>query len=260
VRPYYANVQFVLGGRKDDSCGNGRFVKKKPNPGERFKWMIEWENVSISPEDEGAYKLYLSGSDEHCNLVRVNQLASPVKLLAFLRYDCKKVLIRARYLYIDRLRDGNKKIIKSTDLDCAFFEPILLCFSNLEFIGRILFSDEINWSPTKPKTKDILAKVLKQMGSGYETYANLLISFHRYALSHELRPEGIWTYDLNTEDLYGAPRELGRDRIYLNIPHFIDSCILELENLCDQLINTNSQQKIMNKFSCYIGKRFSAMC
>ncbi len=229
-------------------------LRKKPDPNGGFKWMADWESVPDTPEDASAYQLYRNGAKEYCNLRKVYSEQSSILLLAFLRYDYKKVLLRARYLYIDRLRCNDYQI-KTTDLDGAYFEPILLCFPTLEFLGRLLFSGGINWSKGHPKTTEILLRVFTQMSDGYREYAEKLVSFHRHALSHELRPDGIWTYDLNTEDKYGFPRSQGGGRLYLNIPHFIDSSLLEIEKLCEQLTGPHAQD-VMASFSQYISKRF----
>ena len=165
--------------------------------------MDDWERVTKTELDEKAHELYAQkgNKENYCDLKGVAIRKSKVELLAFLRYDYKKVLIRTRYLYIDRLR-RDQLTIKGSDMDYAFFEPILLCFPNLEFIGRINFSDVVNWSPTAPKTGEILHKILEKIGGGYNAYAQNLVNLHRHALSHELRPDGNWKYDLNTEDKY----------------------------------------------------------
>ena len=225
-------------------------LRKKP-PGTSFSWMVDWGNVSDTPQDAEAYRLYSSGSNEHCNLERIRDLGSPTKLLTFLRYDYKKVLLRARYLYIDRLRFNDTQI-NGTDLDLAFFEPVLLCFPNLEFLGRLQFPELYGKSK---ETKNILTKMLTQMRGGYERYADKLIDWHRNALSHELRPDGTWQVNLNTGEARYCGPEWESDRLCLNVPHFIDSCLLQLEHLCDQLTGSNTK-KVMIKFSQYVSKRF----
>ena len=230
-------------------------LRKKPNPSGHFQWMVDWENISSTAQDNEAHSLYLKGSNKYCDLVHVYDSNKPINLLAFLRYDYKKVLVRVRYLYIDRLRNydiTSKNVIKPTDLDCAYFEPALLCFPNLEFLGRLQYPELYN---EDKDTWNVLSKILTQMGDGYATYVDKLINWHRNALSHELRPDGNWTDDLNTEGDYGPPK--WKDgRLYLNIPHFIDSCLLQIENLCEQLTGSNAQD-VMAKYSMYISKRFA---
>lgn len=228
-------------------------LRKKPNPSGGFKWMVDWENVARTPKDDEAFRAYLNGEDKHCNLQYVNNHNSAAMLLTFLRYDYKKTLVRTRYLYIDRIRKNDHQI-GGSDLDQAYFEPILLCFPTLEFIGRLLFSQKVEWTHKSSKTKEILRMVFGQMGNGYSDYSKQLVSLHRHALSHELRPDGVWTYDLNTENKYGSPRQEG-SMLYLNIAHFIDSSIVQLENVCDALTGDNPEE-IMNGFSVYIEKKY----
>lgn len=95
---------------------------------------------------------------------RVHREGSRGGLLAFLRYDYKKILARTRYLYIDRNFDATQGELQGGDLEFGFFEPILLCFPNLEFLGRLRFSSEVAWSPEHPKTREILGKSLESMG------------------------------------------------------------------------------------------------
>ena len=230
-------------------------LRKKPDPNGGFKWMVDWENVLDTPEDKEAYGLYQKRDKKYCDFRYVCDKQSTTLLLAFLRYDYKKALLRTRYLYIDRLRCNDYQI-RGGDLDMAYFESLLLCFPTLEFLGRLLFSGVINWLPEDPKTKIILLKVLTQMGNGYKEHAERLVLLHRHALAHELRPDGNWIYDLNTEDKYGSPRKSQPgDELHLNIPHFIDSSLLEIEKLCDQLTGPQAQN-MMASFSQYISKRF----
>jgi hypothetical protein len=93
------------------------------------------------------------------------------------------------------------------------------------------------------------------MGNGYQKYASELVKWHRHALSHEIRPDNNWRYDLNTEDKYESPKIINSNQLYLNIPHFIDSCMLEIEKICDKLTG-EEKNEVMNNFSKYISKRF----
>ena len=231
------------------------YIRKRPNPSGPFKVIADWDNVLSSALDLEAQKLYEKRAVEG-NLKKIHQNESKIDFFAFLRYDYKKILLRTRYLYLDRIFDQQSQQLKGDDLSFAFFEPILICFPTLEFLGRLTFSDEIEWTPERPNSKKILCQILQQMGDGYAQCAERLVDWHRHALSHELRPGGDWTYDLNTEDKYGPPKWINGSMIYLNIPHFIDSCLLEIENICDHLTEGGAAN-VMNKFSAYISRRFN---
>lgn len=226
-------------------------LRKMPDKSS-FKWMFNWQDVSDTKNNQEARNLFEKKDQCYLDLLKID---SAINLLAFLRYDYKKILVRTRYLYVDRLKCNDTQI-KGTDLDMAFFEPILLCFPTLEFMGRILFSEDVSWSVKKPKTNEILERILKHMGGGYSEHASRLTSFHRHSLSHELRPDGFWTYDLNTEKDYGPPKE-NDGNFYLNIPHFIDSSLFMLEEICTKLASENKDEnkEAMNKFSYYLSQK-----
>lgn len=232
------------------------YLRRKPDPTVPFKWMDDWARVPETQLDAEACALYVAKrKGDYCNLKGVARRQSSKEFLAFLRYDYKKVLILTRYLYIDRLRKDEYTISASDDLDFAFFEPILHCFPCLEFIGRLAFSDDVDWSPEVPKTAIVLRNVLEDMGDGYKDCAANLITFHRHAIAHELRPDGQWKYDLNTEDKYGPPKQIDGGMLYLNIPHFIDASLLEMEKLCDRLSDSRADD-LMEKLSMYVNRRF----
>jgi len=224
---------------------------KKPDIHGSFKLMDEWDYVTKSPENDEAVELY-NHKKIDCNLKNIARENSKLKLLAFLRYDYKKTLVRTRYLYIDRLWQKETKKIQGGELGKAYFEPILICFPNLEFLGRIRYPDL--YSSENRNTTKILQEILRHMGQGYKIYAKELTEWHRHALSHELRPDGNWIYDLDTEEKYLSPRMSGDQMLYLNIPHFIDSCIFELENICDDLLSPNDQG-ILDNFISYMHKK-----
>jgi len=226
------------------------YLNKKPNARESFKLMKDWDNVANSDLNEQAKNMYQNHRVD-CDLKNIAKEKSKLKLLAFLRYDYKKVLIRTRYLYIDQIFDIKEKKLKGDDLNFAFFEPILICFPNLEFLGRIKFPHLYN--PPQRDTLGILKEMLNQIGSGYKEYSKDLVKWHRHSLSHELRPSGNWIYDLNTEDKYGPPKKINGSLLYLNIPHFIDTCILEIEKICDGLTEFQNEV-IINNFIEYISK------
>ena len=235
------------------------YLRKKPDPSSGFKPMTEWADISDTLEDQEARSLYLQARQITLDFDDISNHRSEVKLLTFLRYDYKKVLVRTRYLYLDRILNPASGKLEGHDLDFAFFEPILLCFPNLEFIGRLNFPDLYN-VPTKNgntnrNTSKILQRMLQEIGGGYNDCAKELVDWHRHALSHELRPDGNWTYDLNTEEKYGPPKRPDGMTIYLNIPHFIDSCLLEIEKLCEAIIGPHTVE-VMNKIDEYISKRF----
>ncbi|RKY39031.1 MAG: hypothetical protein DRP75_03270 [Candidatus Omnitrophota bacterium] len=93
------------------------------------------------------------------------------------------------------------------------------------------------------------------MSNGYQKHGNKLVEWHRHALAHELRPDNNWVYDLNTESQYGSPKLVNNNQLYLNIPHFIDSCILELEKLCKKITSSYAEaEEVMKKFRQYISK------
>ncbi len=226
------------------------YLRKSPNPSDGFKLMKEWNDVSRTPLDIEAQRLYKNGNVKGF----LKDINSSLELLAFLRYDYKKILVRTRYLYIDRIFDERERKLGGDDLVHGFFEPILICFPVVEFIGRLNFPDLYN-GENQPKTTKILNKMLEQMGNGYQQYAKKIVRCHRHALSHGLRPDNNWMYDLNTEDKYGPPRLINNSQIHINIPHFIDSCILEIEKVCDKLTG-KGKNEVMDNFSKYISKRF----
>ncbi|PIQ86406.1 MAG: hypothetical protein COV74_04930 [Candidatus Omnitrophica bacterium CG11_big_fil_rev_8_21_14_0_20_45_26] len=217
--------------------------------------MVDWSDVSDTTKDKEAHELYMAGSKNYCKLPDINKQQSKTGLLAFLRYDYKKTLLRTRYLYLDRIFNEKEKRLNGDDLNYAFFEPILICFPNLEFIGRLNFP-HLYESSKKQNTSKVLKEMLTQMGKGYKDCAEKLVDWHRHALSHELRPDGFWTYDLNTEEKYGSPKWIGDDMMYLNVPHFIDSCLLEIEKFCSRLTDDSQSDEVMGKFSEYVLKRF----
>jgi hypothetical protein len=114
------------------------YLRKRPNPTNGFKLMEEWQDIG----DADMYQQVQRGSVKVKSYLK--DIKSAAELLAFLRYDYKKILIRTRYLYIDRIFDKQKRRVSGSDLDHGYFEPILLCFPNLEFIGRLNFPDLYN--------------------------------------------------------------------------------------------------------------------
>jgi len=229
------------------------YLTKRPDLTKGFRLMKKWNAVTPSKMNRSASVLYTANT-VLSDLETIHQKASPFGLLAFLRYDYKKILIRTRFLYIDRIFRRKKGQLSGSDLDYAFFEPILLCFPCLEFLGRISFPSLYN-PPHSRATNKILTAMLKQMGGGYATHATRLVDWHRNALALEFRPHGKWIYDLNTKNKYGEPSVDANDRIYLNIPHFIDSCINEIEKICDLLIDPHHSARVMSNFSKYWNKR-----
>jgi len=234
-----------------------KMLRKKPNLSNGFRLIHAWDNVQDSNLDKEARELFLDNKkDKYCNLELIAEKESKRMLLAFLRYDYKKILVRTRYLYIDRNWDNSSSQLKGGDLDFGFFEPILLCFPNLEFIGRINFPEEykLEDNPNNNNTTEILEKMLKKIGNGYEEHSSDLVTWHRHSLSHELRPEKKWNYDLNTGNKYESPQQQDNNHLYLNVPHFIDVCILEIEKICDELISRNADET-MSKFKEYMRKK-----
>lgn len=225
------------------------YLQKKPNL-RQFQLMKDWDEVLSSPENDYAKVRYVSKAITF-DFNHISRKRAKADLLAFLRYDYKKTLIRTRYLYIDRL--FSLENFPGGDLDWAFFEPILLCFPCLEFLGRITHADLFMASQKGRNTSGILRSMLEQMGSGYRENAEKLVDWYRHALSHELRPDGVWECNLNTGDKYGAP-SLENGKLCLNIPHFIDSCIVEVEKICDALASSDGEI-IMNNFDAYLQKR-----
>ena len=239
------------------SCDIGVYFRKKPNPSGSFQLMEKWDDVPHTKTDDAAKALYdRCEGQEHKSYCDLKSIRSKDELLAFLRYDYKKVLLRARYVYIDRLIDPNTMELTGGELDHAYFEPIFLCFPNLEFIGRLLFTGEIEWYVDDPKTGKILRRMLKQMGNGYTAYAEDLVQWHRHALAHEMRPDGKWRYDLNTKEGYNSPKWGDDGKLYLNIPHFMDSCLFKIEEVCEQLTG-NGADVMLRQFQRYVEKRFS---
>ncbi len=239
-------------------------LKRKPNLQSplQFQWMSEWDYVTQTDLDSSARELLKKQADErnHTNLEYIAQHNCAKHLLAFLRYDFKKILIRTRFNYIDRLADkknsnNQTRVIEDTDLGNGYFEPILLCFPVLELIGRMRYPCLFNPDKKQFRTSDILELILKDMGNGYKDNAQSLVKFHRHALSHEFRPDGVWRYDLNTEGGYGPPKKLEGKQIYLNIPHFIDSSIMEIEKVCRDLAS-KKKDDVMKLFCDYARNRF----
>ncbi len=54
---------------------------------------------------------------------------------------------------------------------------------------------------------------------------------------------------------YGPPKKVNDDMLYLNVPHFIDSTILEIEKLCGELTGSRADD-VMARFIKYAAKRF----
>ena len=232
------------------------YLRRRPDTTGPFKFMDDWARVPDSELDQEAFKLYSRGATAYTDLPGVAQRGSKSEFLAFLRYDYKKILIRTRFLYVDRPLKPEQRNAND-DIDLAYFEPVLLCFPCLEFVGRLAFSDNIQWSYKKKdfQTYRVLKDMLQAMERGYQEHAHNLVDFHRNAVSHELRPDDIWSYTLKTETEYQPPTQANNGALLLDIPHFIDSTLMEIEKLCDRLTGTGADE-VITKLRLYVSKRF----
>lgn len=227
------------------------FLRSKPYPSKGFKLMSEWESIQSSSLDFSAFELFKSGLSKEPLSDKILRNKSKEHLLAYLRYDFKKIMIRTRYLYVDRLFDKKKGILCDPPEGFGFFEPINNVFSFLEGLGGIRYPND--YLHKEPQRKySILRKMLKRLGGGYKKYHQTLKDFHRNALAHELRPRKNWVYDYNTENKYLSPW-VDSSSTHIDIPHFLDSTILELENICDDLCSKNGD-RIVKQYIQYSNK------
>jgi hypothetical protein len=247
---------------KDIFC---TYLRKKPKLS-YFSSMDKWINVNNNIDnsflktcgrkpDNYAYELFRTN--------RINPNApcfleeSAYKILyflAYLRYDVKKILVRSRYLYIDKnLNSSIRDLLQIPMEGFGFFEPALTCFSILDYLGKISFSTATIQSS---EVKSSLYLILETMGGGYKYYASMLYDLHRNGLSHGLRPKGKdWGYTYNTRDGFKAPFEDNNNKLMINIPHLIDSSITQLESICDELLYDQTiSEKLLSNYIYFNNK------
>jgi hypothetical protein len=220
------------------------FLQKKPNLSNGFKLMTDWDSVSSSTLDSKALELFKKGLNRNPLCKEILKEKSKEYLLSYLRYDFKKMIIRTRYLYVDKNFNIERRLLDDPPEGFGFFEPISIVFSFLEGLGGIRYPNDYLH---KNRKYTILRKMIKRLGLGYRKYYKVFVDHHRNGLAHELRPRKKWVYDHNTEDKYLPPWKDNNGLIHIDIPHFIDSVVIELENVCDDLCSYRGE-KIVRRY------------
>jgi hypothetical protein len=186
--------------------------------------MSEWDEIFLDDPEQAAFHLFELKQNVP-DIESFENFNTNKHAISYLRYDLKKVLIRTRKLYIDDNLNSKYKI-NIPYVGCGFFEPLLICFSFRDTIGTI--------GTFMFKNHD-LRNTLNSLGNGYKSYSSELESLYRNGITHQLRPHGNFFLDLNTESEYLPPYITSDDILKLNIIHFLDSLVIQLEVLISKL-------------------------
>lgn len=213
-------------------------LRLKPNMSEGFRPISKWDKIVIDQLEREALQIFLKGQNQPDN-PEIKNNKSRAHVISYLRYDFKKILMRMRSFYLDNNEFEMKNsfyILKIEPLiGYGFFEPLANCFICAESMGHF-----------KNYSDDSIEKLLADLDDGYKIYAKVLADFFRNGLVHRFRPYGAFNIDLNTEGLYTAPCML-KGCLKINVPHFIDSLIFELENLISELKSATYEAR-MNSY------------
>jgi hypothetical protein len=200
-----------------------KLLRSKPDLSIGFKPMSEWGEVTLDDYEKDAITIF-ENKQNVPDIENIKNFNTNAHAISYLRYDLKKILIRTRQFYLDNFLNSENKI-NVPFVGCGFFEYSLICFSFADTMGTFIFENHE------------LRNILKSLGQGYETYSSELESLYRNGVTHQLRPHGNFFVDLNTEQEYLSPYITHGDILKLNVNHFLDSLVVRLEALINDLKN-----------------------
>ncbi len=137
--------------------------------------------------------------------------------------DFLKILKRTKYLYVE--------ISIPLELSKGYFEPTLLCFCWMDFLGGLYTGNP------SPNSKGRITAWLKspymlKANTSYKTQAKKLFEGYRNGLVHGYAPE---VFHLSYGDVLGHLTESGPGKVKIEIPTLIDHLIASVEEFGKQL-------------------------
>ena len=222
-----------------------KFLQLIPDMSKGFQLIKDWEPVELNIHEINAYQIFLKGSNTF-DSAEILEAHNPDYLISYLRYDLKKVLIRARYMYIDSFISSKKNKLTMKKVSCGFYEPLLISLCFAETIGQYTNSE-----------KQAIATTLNSLGQGYKKHSRTIIKYFRNGLAHHFRPFGKFFIDLNSDIKYCPPYKFSigsKEGVIIDLPHLFDSLIIYLEDYIKAL-QTEDYLKLIFKYKRYIERR-----